>query len=116
LQADFGFVHFERARGRNGVASCGADEVTNQADVRVEEFGIGRSASKYLSLSGLRGAGSGEAEAAAGDETVTGSMPGSTGEEASKTRSSARWPGDLVSRIAFSSPRSKVTCSASVRT
>src|SRR5216684_8108399 len=54
LQADFGFVHFERARGRNGVASCGADEVTNQADIRVEELGVGRGASKNLSLSGLR--------------------------------------------------------------
>ena len=41
LQADFGFVQFERGRGRNVVASRGADEVTNQADVRVEEFGVG---------------------------------------------------------------------------
>ena len=54
LQADFGFVQFERGRGRNVVASRGADEVTNQADVRVEEFGVGRGASKNLSLSGLR--------------------------------------------------------------
>src|SRR6266403_170446 len=42
LQADFGFVQFERARGRNGVASCGADEVTNQADIGIEELGVGR--------------------------------------------------------------------------
>src|SRR6267378_1448616 len=54
LQADFGFVHFERGRRRNGVASDGADEVANQADVRIEKFGVGRGASKNLSLRGLR--------------------------------------------------------------
>src|SRR5882672_1522124 len=41
LQADLGFVQFERTRGRNGVASCSANEVTNQADVRIKKFGVG---------------------------------------------------------------------------
>src|SRR6266478_59286 len=54
LQADFGFVQFERGRRRNVVASCGADEVADQADIGIEELGVGGGASKNLSLSGLR--------------------------------------------------------------
>src|ERR1700694_994744 len=43
-------------------------------------------------------------------------MPRITWEAVSRMGSSERGSTDFASRIAFSSPRSKVTCSASVRT
>src|SRR5439155_19589973 len=51
LHAHFGFVEFERARRRNGVAPGGADEVADQTDVRIEELGVGGSAAISLRLS-----------------------------------------------------------------
>src|SRR6266478_1260880 len=54
LHADFGFVEFERARWRNGVAASSADEVANQTDVRVEQLGVGSRAAEGLRLSYLR--------------------------------------------------------------
>src|SRR5204862_1791720 len=55
LDADFGLVEFERARRRNGVASCGANEVADQAYVRIEELGVGGRAAISLRLRDLGG-------------------------------------------------------------
>src|SRR6266446_630806 len=54
LHADFGFVEFERARWRNGVASGSTNEVANQTDVRIEELGVGSGTAVSLRLSDLR--------------------------------------------------------------
>src|SRR5207245_5179254 len=54
LQADFGLVEFKRARRRNGVAPGRADEVADQADVRIEELGVGGGAAISLRLRYLR--------------------------------------------------------------
>ena len=57
LQADFGLVEFKRARRRNGVAPGRADEVADQADVRIEELGVGGCAAVGLRLRELGGGG-----------------------------------------------------------
>src|SRR5947208_1496464 len=54
LQVDFGLVDFKRARRRNGVAPGRADEVADQADVRIEELGVGGGAAISLRLRYLR--------------------------------------------------------------
>src|SRR4029077_5243541 len=61
LDADFRLVEFERTRRRNGVASRGADEIADQADVRIEKLCVARGASERLCLRGLRGGRSGRA-------------------------------------------------------
>ena len=53
---------------------------------------------------------------AAGDAAAAGSIPGSTREEVRRMRSPAHGWTEFTSRRAFSSPRSKATSSARVRT
>src|SRR5437899_2947845 len=55
LHADFGLVEFERARWRNGVAPGSADEIADQADVGIEELGVGGRAAIGLRLRNLCG-------------------------------------------------------------
>src|SRR6266403_1079638 len=55
LHTHFGLVEFERARWRNGVASGRADEVADQADVRIEKLGVGGGAAIGLRLRDLCG-------------------------------------------------------------
>src|SRR6266446_1323289 len=54
LQAHFGLVEFERARWRNGVAPGSANEVADQANVRIEQLRVGGSAAISLRLGYLR--------------------------------------------------------------
>ncbi len=55
LQTDFGFVEFEGAGRRNGVAAGRANEVADQADVRIEQLGVGSCAAVGLRLGDLCG-------------------------------------------------------------
>src|SRR5437879_924354 len=55
LHADFGLVEFERARWRNRVPPGSADEIADQAYVRIEELGVGSGAAIGLRLRDLCG-------------------------------------------------------------
>src|SRR2546421_13103025 len=55
LHTHFGFVHLQRRRRRNVVAASRANEIADQADVRIEEFGVARRASESLCLRDLSG-------------------------------------------------------------
>src|SRR6266436_330294 len=53
LKTYFRFVHLQRTSWRDVIVARGADEIADQADVRIEEFCVARRTSESLCLHGL---------------------------------------------------------------